>query len=61
MNYTYTIYGQNENETIYSIATISTEIKQDGQNIIDMLFDYQEWANYGIHFETIWVEEKGGE
>lgn len=58
---TYTIYGQNKDKPIYSIATISTETKKSEKNIIDMLFDYKEWSKYASIFENIWAEEKGEE
>ena len=57
---TYNIYGKNENEQVL-ITTITSDTKEYADKIVDMLFDYQEWTDYGIFFETIWVEEKGEE
>lgn len=53
----YTIYGQNENEPRYSIATIEAEDNKTADSIVDMLFDYQEWTEYEIFFDTIWAEK----
>ena len=50
----YTIYGQNENEPRYSLATIEGD---NAEKVVDMLFDYQEWADYEIMFDTIWAEK----
>jgi hypothetical protein len=50
---TFTIYAQNENEPRVSLATITGE---NAKQVIDMLFDYQEWSQYEIMFDSIWVE-----
>lgn len=49
----YTIYGQNQDGPIYSLADIEGD---NADKIVDMLFDYQEWADYEIMFDTIWAE-----
>ena len=51
---TFTIYAQNENEPRYSLATITGD---NADKVVDMLFDYQEWADYEIFFDTIWAEK----
>ena len=50
----YTIYAQNENGPIYSLADIEGE---NAEQVINMLFDYQEWTQYEIFFDTIWAEK----
>jgi hypothetical protein len=55
---TFTIYAQNENEPRYSLATITGD---NADKVVDMLFDYQEWADYEIFFDTIWAEEDSNE
>lgn len=55
---TFTIYAQNENEPRYSLATITGD---SASQVVDMLFDYQEWADYEIFFDTIWAEEDSNE
>ena len=55
---TFTIYAQNENEPRYSLAPITGD---NADKVVDMLFDYQEWADYEIFFDTIWAEEDSNE
>lgn len=50
----YTIYGQNDNEQKYTIATIEGK---NAEKMVDMLFDYQEWTDYEIFFDSIWAEK----
>jgi hypothetical protein len=50
----YTIYGQsNDDPTIYTIAQVQGKY---AAQVIDMLFDYQEWTDYEIFFDTIWAD-----
>ena len=50
----YTIYGQsNDDPTIYTIAQVRG-IYAD--KVVDMLFDYQEWTDYEIFFDTLWAD-----
>jgi len=51
---TFTIYAQNENEPEVLIAKITGD---NAEKVIDMLFDYQEWSQYEIIFDTIWAVE----
>ena len=55
----YTIYTEYfDDDPKKPIATITGD-KAD--KIIDMLFDYNEWADYEIFFDTIWAEEDSDE
>ena len=55
----YTIYTEYfDDDPKKPIATITGD-KAD--KIIDMLFDYNEWADYEIFFDTIWAEEDSNE
>jgi hypothetical protein len=54
MGKVFTIYAQNENEPRYSLATITGD---NAKQVVDMLFDYQEWSQYEIMFDNIWAEE----
>ena len=50
----YTIYGQsNDDPTIYTIAQVQGNY---AAQVIDMLFDYQEWTDYEIFFDTLWAD-----
>ena len=49
---TYTIYTKHfDDEPKKPIATITGE---KARAIVDMLFDYMEFSNYGISYDTIW-------
>ena len=54
----YTIYGKNQGEKRVEIATVTGE---HADRIIDMLFDYQEWTEYEIFFDTLWAEGEDDE